>query len=72
MFQILTTLFRWAGAIILSISYGYNIKRDGEDPLISIIEGVVLQFSTASQPGAWLVDIIPFREPVFMVKESPF
>lgn len=71
-YQIQMVLFRWAGAIILKISYGYNIKRDGKDPLISIINGVLHQFSVISKPGAWLVDAIPFRKLVLLIKGSFF
>jgi len=47
------------GAIILKIAYGYTIEPHKEDPLIGLIEEALLQFSLATVPGAWLVDIIP-------------
>ena len=52
---------RNAGAIILKIAYGYTIEPHGTDPLVDLADRAVSQFSAASQPGIWLVDIIPFR-----------
>ena len=53
---------RNAGAIILKIAYGYTIEPHGTDPLVDLADRAVSQFSAASQPGIWLVDIIPFRK----------
>ncbi|KAJ5242058.1 uncharacterized protein N7469_000385 [Penicillium citrinum] len=48
-----------AGAFILKITYGYNIEPHGEDPLVSLADLALQQFSNAIIPGAWLVDMIP-------------
>lgn len=48
-----------AGAIILKIVYGYTIEPYKDDPLVDLIEEALVQFSLATVPGAWLVDIIP-------------
>ncbi|OQE21680.1 hypothetical protein PENSTE_c011G00749 [Penicillium steckii] len=48
-----------AGAFILKITYGYNIEPHGEDPLVSLADLALQQFSNAIVPGAWLVDMIP-------------
>ena len=47
------------GAIILKIIYGYTIEPHKGDPLVNIIEEALVQFSLATVPGAWFVDIIP-------------
>ncbi|TFY59478.1 hypothetical protein EVG20_g7775 [Dentipellis fragilis] len=47
-----------AGAIILNMAYGYKIK-DGDDPLVNNVEIAVDQFSEATAPGAFLVDVLP-------------
>ena len=51
-----------AGAFILKITYGYNIEPHGEDPLVSLADLALQQFSNAIVPGAWLVDLIPACE----------
>lgn len=50
-----------AGAVILRMAYGYVIEAHQEDPLIKVADEALLQFSLASVPGAWLVDILPAR-----------
>ncbi len=47
------------GAFILKITYGYNIEPHGDDPLVSLADLALQQFSNAIVPGAWLVDMIP-------------
>lgn len=51
-----------AGAVILKITYGYNIEPHGEDPLVSLADLALQQFSNAIVPGAWMVDMIPARQ----------
>jgi hypothetical protein len=51
-------ILRTAGAIILRISHGYEIKETN-DPFIDIADEAVHQFSLSTAPGAWLVDVIP-------------
>ncbi|KIX99846.1 uncharacterized protein Z520_04482 [Fonsecaea multimorphosa CBS 102226] len=48
-----------AGSIILKISYGYTIEPSGHDPLVDLAEEALDQFSKASTPGVWMVDVIP-------------
>ena len=51
-----------SGAIILSISYGYDtLESDNEaDPFVKLAESGVEQFSAAVAPGAFYVDFIPW------------
>ncbi|GKU06996.1 o-methylsterigmatocystin oxidoreductase [Fusarium langsethiae] len=48
-----------ASAIILRIIYGYNIEPRKVDPLVSLIENMMTNFSEAFVPLSWAVDIIP-------------
>ncbi|THH14867.1 hypothetical protein EW146_g5517 [Bondarzewia mesenterica] len=52
------TLRKTSGAIILSIFYGYHIQED-DDPLVHVADATMEGFSKSTEPGAWLVDIIP-------------
>ena len=58
-----------AGAIILSIAYGYTIEPPSSgrpDPLVALAKEGIAQISYAAQPGAFLVDVRPFcAHPVF-------
>jgi len=50
---------RWtAGAVILSISYGYEIQETN-DPFVELADQATTQFSVSTAPGAYLVDLIP-------------
>ncbi|KAI1080356.1 cytochrome P450 [Whalleya microplaca] len=49
-----------AGAIILKTGYGYPIDWHKEDPLVELAERVVENFAAAANPGAYIVDIMPF------------
>ncbi|EKM56473.1 uncharacterized protein PHACADRAFT_253615, partial [Phanerochaete carnosa HHB-10118-sp] len=49
---------RTAGAIILKLSYGYEIRED-QDPLVDLVNRVMEQFTEATTPGAFLVDVFP-------------
>jgi cytochrome P450 len=49
-----------AGAIILKIAYGYTIEPFKPDPLVTLADEALEQFSQATVPGTWLVDVIPF------------
>lgn len=51
-----------SGAIILKILYGYTTKKNGRDPLVDLANEAMAQFSLATQPGLWMVDIIPARK----------
>lgn len=48
-----------AGAIILQIAYGYKIEPHRPDPLVSLADEALEQFSQATVPGRWLVDVVP-------------
>ncbi|KZT36951.1 cytochrome P450 [Sistotremastrum suecicum HHB10207 ss-3] len=47
-----------AGSIISIISYGYRPLSDN-DPVIGLADKAIRQFSLATAPGAWLVDVLP-------------
>ncbi|KAI1422341.1 cytochrome protein [Xylaria sp. FL1777] len=48
-----------AGAIILKMVYGYSTGSKTSDPLVKLADTAVEQFSIATMPGRWLVDVIP-------------
>ncbi|KAF8655018.1 hypothetical protein AX16_003288 [Volvariella volvacea WC 439] len=47
-----------AGAIILRISYGYQIQEK-EDPFVTLADVAMEQFSAATAPGGFLVNLVP-------------
>ena len=52
---------RTIGAVIFRISHGYQVQDD-HDPFIALAENAVHIFSMSTAPGAFLVDVVPFRE----------
>ena len=56
------TLISLTGVLVLSISHGYQIEHEKLDPLVELGESALLEFAMAAQPGAWLVDVVPFRK----------
>lgn len=58
------------GAIILALSHGYAIDQDLEgkklDPLVELADEGLRMFSSAAEPGKWAVDLLPFREYLFL------
>ncbi|KAG1907691.1 cytochrome P450 [Suillus fuscotomentosus] len=48
-----------AGAIILRISYGYEVKENN-DPFIDVADRAMDQLSRSTDTGAFMVDIIPW------------
>ncbi|KAG2051336.1 cytochrome P450 [Suillus hirtellus] len=48
-----------AGAVILRISHGYEVKEN-DDPFVDLAERVLDQWSRATAPGAFLADVVPF------------
>ena len=42
------------------MTYGYQTETQ-DDPFLVLAEKVMAIFSQTSQPGTWLVDIIPWR-----------
>ncbi|KAF8625149.1 hypothetical protein AX17_006927 [Amanita inopinata Kibby_2008] len=64
--QILTTpdellphLRKLAGGIILQLTYGIDVKEEGNDPFVDLIEKANNNFSAATVPGAFVVDFFP-------------
>jgi hypothetical protein len=57
-----------AGAVILRISYGYVIESHKKDPFVQLADEALVQFSLASVPGNWLVDILPARMSFFCIE----
>lgn len=51
-----------AGAVILKIIYGYTAEAKGPDVLVDMAGKTMADFSDASVPGKWPVDIMPFRK----------
>ncbi|KAJ6510178.1 cytochrome P450 [Mycena vitilis] len=47
-----------AGAIILRISHGYEVK-EVNDPFVQLAEQATEQFSLSTAPGGFMVDLIP-------------
>jgi len=53
--------YRSVAAVALKISYGYEVQ-EGADPIVALADKATDQFSLASAPGGWLVDLIPARK----------
>ena len=49
------------GATITKIAYDYDMALEN-DPFIELAESSADNFSKASRPGQWMVDMIPIRE----------
>ena len=43
------------------ITYGYDAK-EYDDPLVDLIDRTMDHFSESSQPGSFLVDVLPIRK----------
>lgn len=52
---------RTAGAIILRISHGYEVQENN-DPFVELADKATEQFSVATAPGGYMVDVIPACE----------
>ncbi|KAJ3553877.1 hypothetical protein NM688_g3387 [Phlebia brevispora] len=49
------------GALLLHVAYGYDVPLDRkEDPFVRIVEVAMQGFSRVSEPGAFLVDTLPW------------
>jgi hypothetical protein len=55
---------REAGAVILKITYGYTAEPKGKDVLVDMAVKTMSDFSDATIPGKWPVDIMPFRKSI--------
>lgn len=53
-----------AGELILKVVYDYTIEPFQNDPLVDLVDEAMEQFSEATIPGRWMVDIFPFLEHV--------
>ncbi|KAJ7708771.1 cytochrome P450 [Mycena rosella] len=51
--------YRFAGAIVLKIAYGYQAD-DHNDPLVKLVDEAMDQFSEMTAPNAFAVDVFPF------------
>lgn len=49
----------YSGSVILKVTYGYQ-TAPSDDPFLVLAKQVMAAFSRASQPGAWMVDLIPW------------
>ncbi|KAI4652478.1 hypothetical protein J4E93_002681 [Alternaria ventricosa] len=56
-----------AGSVILKITYGYTTVANGNDPFVDLAAKTMEQFSDATVPGKWSVDIFPFCEYRFLM-----
>ena len=54
-------LHRTAGAIILRISHGYEVKEK-DDPFVTLADEATVQFSLSTAPGGFLVNLVPARK----------
>ncbi|KAJ7460726.1 cytochrome P450 [Mycena latifolia] len=51
--------YRYAGAIVLKIAYGYE-ANEHDDPLVKLVDEAMDQFSETTAPNAFAVDVFPF------------
>jgi hypothetical protein len=51
---------RTAGAIIMRIAYGYEVKET-KDPFLATVDETLVQFSLSTAPGGFLVNLVPAR-----------
>lgn len=51
---------RYAASVILRLAYGNSTPTSNDDPEVARIQQVMLNFSRAMRPGAFLVDRIPW------------
>jgi hypothetical protein len=53
---------RLAGAIIVKVCHGYELVPEGPDPMIDLVERVMIEFTDVTAPGHYLVDVMPWCE----------
>ncbi|KAH9942003.1 cytochrome P450 [Amylocystis lapponica] len=61
--NVIAQVRKCAGAIILKMSYGYEVQQD-EDRLVNAADVAMGEFALASSPGAFLVDLFPILKNV--------
>ena len=57
--ELLLIEYRLAASIVLDMTYGYQVTK-GQDNLVELIEHAMDQYTKDAQPGAHLVDLIPW------------
>ncbi|KAG1892828.1 cytochrome P450 [Suillus subluteus] len=57
--QLLAHVRHTAGAVILRISHGYEVKENN-DPFVDVADRALVQWSRATAPGAFMADVVPF------------
>ncbi|KAK2467136.1 hypothetical protein APHAL10511_000685 [Amanita phalloides] len=53
-------LRKLTGGIILQLTYGIDVRDEGNDPFVDLIEKANGNFNAATVPGAFIVDFFPF------------
>jgi cytochrome P450 len=48
-----------AGATILKMAYGYSVEKRKPDPMVRLVDRMMINFSQAFQPLKWPVDAFP-------------
>ncbi|KAF9456686.1 cytochrome P450 [Collybia nuda] len=56
--QFQTHIRRTVASIVFQISHGYSVTKD-DDPLVQLAERATHEFSLASAPGSFFVDLLP-------------
>lgn len=51
---------RLSGSIMLRVLYNYETRPGENDPFVNRANQVMEEFSKATSPGAWVVDLIPW------------
>lgn len=52
-------LIRLTGGIILQLTYGIDVREEGNDPFVDLIEKANTNFNASTIPGAFPVDFFP-------------
>ncbi|KAG5649957.1 hypothetical protein H0H81_001313 [Sphagnurus paluster] len=58
--SVIENIRRSAGSIFLKLSHGYAIDTSRPDKLVELVENASKEFHTATLPGEWLIDSIPW------------
>jgi len=53
-------------SLLLAVVYGYTVQ-DRQDPIVRDAEEMIRYFCMTIEPGAYLVDSLPFRKPFGLV-----
>ncbi|KAF8817026.1 cytochrome P450 [Phlegmacium glaucopus] len=56
--ELVTSIRKTAGAIIMRIAYGYHVK-ERNDPFLAQVNEAVDQFSLSTAPGGFMVNLVP-------------